>query len=146
MLRNKDKEKQKLVVAIDFNSTPIGLLRALRFMIVILFIVAWATPFVGLLEYMLGYISIIILLFAGFDLKKRKQAFGWWFVLMLALTLFFGLFAMGNNYILFVIGAYATPVFGNIVPLWKIEKDMKENETLAEVMSVGYFEKEGQSS
>ncbi len=141
VFRKKNKDEKPLrVVSINFNTTPYNLLKTLRFVILVLYIVTWASFFVALFEYMLGYVSILILLFAGIELRRKEKAFGWWFIISLILTMFFGLFAMVNNVILFIAGAYLTPIFGNIYPLRKVEEEMKKDDTLSEVMNVGYYE------
>jgi len=137
--RKKDKEKFRVIIAFDFNTTPKSLLSALRFMILVMFIVAWLHPFLVMFLYMLGYLSLILLLFAGLDLRKKGKSFGVWIVLCFFLTLFFGTFAFSSSYMVFVAGGYMTAVFGNVVPLYFAEREMERDEEVREVFERGYI-------
>ena len=141
IFRKKEEEKQRRIIAIDFNATPMSLLNALNFLVVVLFVVAWSNPWLGVVLYLTGEMGIIILAFVGFDLKKRGADLGWMFLVFLSITLFFGAFILSYNYVMYVIGAYITAIMGIVAPHYWLKKKMKENEVLSEVMKIGYYEK-----
>ncbi len=138
VFKKDNKEKTQVIIGIDYSSTPIGLLRALRFMVIGVCAVAWAIPLLLIFLYLLDYVVIFLILIAGMDMRVKGKSFGWWYIVYLVLLLIFGSFGFSGKDVVQLIGAYVmSAVF--LAMVWHIEREMKRNEDVKEVFTDAYI-------
>ncbi len=133
------KEKTQRYIAIDYNTTPIQLFKALRFMAFVVMFVAWLYPLGVYFLYFLAYLAIFIVLFSGLDLRRKGVEYGDWIYLILIGTLASGTLAFSENYFAFLMGGYAAVVIGIVLTGIFLEREMEKNGVVKEVFESGYI-------
>jgi len=130
IFRKKEKKEKRAITVVDYRMSGFELFRVMFISTIVVSFVAWTSMLLLSLLYFFSFISIITLLIYGMGAKGAR--FGRWFIIVLAIALFFFAFSLNPSNLAYLIGAYGSALTSPVAAYRYFLRDLKEKRELAE--------------